>query len=270
MKLPRPNVSPTTRNRAIRVYATFAAIMWRLLPVFIFGLLFTQVAVMVDQHHYRTAPATDFLNYTDFTVTNARVGEDVYFKVCRDHQSNIRYTGNLNIYVITNPDQKNEQKVKVYGHNLAGTIDNDCENKVIRASDFKHDAGTYEMSFCVDFSVKYGYQKEICKTSNRYRIYPQPVDLESQITSLQQQLQSAQTELKATQGNVNAPTNDNLAAPGQNSSPATQSTPSAGNTAPTGGSSNGGQSGTGVVPPSCAINLLGAGFACGSDGILRL
>lgn len=273
MKLPRPNLSPTAKNHVIRVYATFAAIMWRLLPVLILGLLFTQIAVLIDQHNYRTAPATNFLNYTDFTVTNARVGEDVYFKVCRDHTSNIRYTGNLNVYVITSPDQKNEQKVKVYGHNLEGVIDNDCENKVIRASDFKHEAGTYEMGFCVDFTVKYGYQKEICKTSNRYRIYPQPVDLESQITSLQQQLQAAQTQLKDTQGNLNSPTNDSLNAPGQ-----IQSKSNNGNTGSTGGNggqagntgSSGGTSGTGVVPPSCALDIFGAGVACGSDGLLRL
>lgn len=267
MKLPHPTLPKTSNKRLIRIYATFSAIIWRLLPVIILGLLFTQIAVMVDQHHYRAAPATDFLQYTDFTVANARVGEDVYFKVCRNHQSNIRYNGNLEIFVITNPDQKNEQKVRVYGRDTAGVIDTDCSNKVIRNADFKHEAGTYEMTFCVDFKVKYGYEKQLCKTSNRYRIYPQPVDLESQITSLQQQLDSANAELKATGGNINAPQDKSLNVPQSKNTPTTPAP--AGNTAPT-GAAPGGQANTGVTPPTCALNIFGAGVACGSDGILRL
>lgn len=267
MKLPNRIATVTSHPRFVRVWATFTAIMYKIIPVIVFALIFMQVAIMIDQHHYRTAPATDFLQYTDFTVQNARVGEDVYFKVCRNHQSNIRYSGNLEIFVIANPDQKNEQKVRVYGRDTAGVIDTDCSNKVIRNADFKHEAGTYEMTFCVDFNVKYGYAKQLCKTSNRYRIYPQPVDLESQITSLQQQLDSANAELKATGGNINAPQDKSLNVPKSNNTPTTPAP--AGSTTPTGGQP-GGQSGTGVVPPTCALNIFGAGVACGSDGILRL
>lgn len=271
----RPVAVVTKNAHFIRFWATFSAIMYRIIPVLIFGLLFTQVAVLIDQHHYKNAPATDFLTYSDFNVQNARVGEDVYFKVCRQHTSTIRYSGNLSIYVIANPDQKTEQRIKVYGRNLAGTINDDCDNKVIRATDFKHTAGTYEMTFCVDFKVKYGYAKEVCKTSNRYRIYEQPADLQSQIESLELQLNNAQSQLKATKGNINAPTDQSLNVPVNNSTDsrqpttAPQNTPSAGNTAPT-GVSNGGTAGTGVQPPTCAISLGGVGLACGSDGVLRL
>jgi hypothetical protein len=265
--MPAKLKSIANREHVIRAYATFSAIMYRIVPVIIFGLLFTQVAVLIDQKHYREAPATDFLQYTDFTVNNARVGEDVYFKVCRQHVTNIRYSGDLNIYIIANPDQSSEKRVKVYGRDIGGVIDNDCENKVIRASDFKHDAGTYEMSFCVDFKVKYGYGKEICKTSNRYRIYPQPTDLESQINALKQQLDAAQAQLEATQGNINQPNDKSTALP-QNGPADSSTPPNRGTTTPTG--SGNGNTGTGTNPPTCAINIGSLGLACGGDGLLRL
>lgn len=274
MKLPHVGVPArvgaiANKPHVVRAWATFRAVMWRLIPVIVFALIFMQVAVMIDQAHYRNAPASDFLQYTDFSVQNARVGEDVYFKVCRTHQSNIHYTGNVEVFIITNPDQKNEQKVKVYGRDTAGVIDTDCSNKVIRASDFRHEAGTYEMTFCVDFKVKYGYEKEICKTSNRYRIYPQPADLESQITDLQQRLSAAQAELKASGGNMNVPQDKTLNVTPDKATQTPQSSQNPGTTQTT-GQQPGGQSGTGVVPPTCALNIFGAGVACGSDGIIRL
>lgn len=272
MKL--PTLSIINREHLIRFYATFSAVMYRLIPVIIFGLVFTQIAIMIDQHHYQTAPASDFLQYSEFTVQNARVGEDVYFKVCRTHTSIIRYNGNLNIFIIANPDQKNEQRIKVYGRNLAGLINNDCDNKVIRARDFEHAAGTYEMTFCVSFNVKYGYEKTVCKTSNRYRIYPQPTDLQSQINSLEQQLNAAQDQLKATNGNINAPQDQSLNVPSDNTGPNQSTTGSNssnnGTTGTTGTGGTGGTSGTGVQPPTCAINVGAFGLACGTDGIFRL
>lgn len=271
MKLPTIHIqwsrlSPAARTRLTRFYATFSAVMYKIIPVVVLALVFAQIAVLLDQAHYRKAPATDFLQYTDFTVQNARVGEDVYFKVCRQHLSPIRYTGDLSIYIFANPGQQNEKRIKTYGRTLNGSIDNDCENKVIRATDFKHPAGTYEMAFCVDFKVKYGYQKRLCKTSNRYRIYPQPADLESQIMSLEQQLQAARVQLNGGQGGSGQPTNQSQTTP-QTQIPGATNKSTAGNTSATNG---GGQSGTGVQPPTCAVNLGGIGLACGSSGILRL
>lgn len=237
MKIPRPhiNVSPATRQRLTKAYALFSAIMIRFIPVIVFGLLAAQIAVWVDQKHYREAPASDFLQYTDFSVQNARENEDVYFKVCRQRVSDIRYSGDLNIYIIANADKNDESKIKVYGRNLAGTIRNECENKVIRASDFKHAVGTYEMGFCVNFNVKYGYEKQVCRVSNRYRIYAQPSDLESKIRDLELQLENAKQQQKDSSSNINA-----------------------------------GQTGTGVQPPTCVGSILGIGIVCGSDGIIRL
>jgi len=264
------------KDRFQRAYHLFSIIMWRLVPVIIFAFLFASVATLIDKQNYRSAPATDFLNYTQFNVTNAREGEDVYFNVCRDIKSNINYDGDLNIYIIANAEKSDEKRIQTYSRDISGTIQGDCENKVIKASDFKHTVGTYEMGFCVRFTVKYGFEKEVCKTSNRYRIYAQPTDLESKIRDLEMQLESAREQLGATTGNINAPQDSSLAVP--NTAPATTQ-------ANTGGNNNGGQSGTngstanngggnsgtGIQPQPCSLTLIfGIGVGCGSDGLLRL
>ncbi len=266
------------RDRVQRAYHLFSIIMWRLVPVIIFAFLFAAIATSIDKHNYRVAPATDFLNYTQFSVTNAREGEDVYFNVCRDSKSNIHYDGDLNIYIIANAEQSDEKRIQTYSRDISGTIQGDCENKVIKASDFKHTVGTYEMGFCVRFTVKYGYEKEVCKTSNRYRIYAQPIDLESKIRDLEMQLESARDQLGAATGNINAPQDQSLAVP--NRTPAnTQPNNAAGGNS-TGGqtgtnngnnNNNGGGSETGSQPQSCSLTLIfGIGVGCGSDGLIRL
>jgi uncharacterized membrane protein YgcG len=272
------------KEKMQRAYHLFSIIMWRLVPVMIFALLFAWIATSIDKHNYKVAPATDFLNYTQFSVTNAREGEDVYFNVCRDSKSNIHYDGDLNIYIIANAEQSDEKRIQTYSRDISGTIQGDCENKVIKASDFKHTVGTYEMGFCVRFSVKYGYEKEVCKTSNRYRIYAQPTDLESKIRDLEMQLESARDQLDATSGNINVAQDNSLSVP--NRTPAnTQANNGAGNNAggqtgtqggSSGSNSNNGNNGgggtdTGVQPQSCSLTLIfGVGVGCGSDGLIRL
>jgi len=213
MKLPSPNLSPKASERVTRVYGIFRAVMIKLVPVIIFAFILSQVAILIDQKSYRDAPADDFLKYTEFSVQNARENEDVYFKVCRDRVSNIQYDGDLSIYIIANADKPEESKAQVYSRDIGGTIQNDCENKVIRASDFKHNVGTYEMGFCVRFKVKYGYEKEQCKTSNRYRIYSQPQDVDTRIRDLEQQLESARQERADSGGNINGVQDNSLAVP---------------------------------------------------------
>lgn len=273
--IPTPKLKPTTKERLIKAYALFGAIMLRLIPVIVLGFLFAQGAILLDQHKYRTADASEFLKYTDFTVQNARENEDVYFKVCRDRISNIAYEGDLSIYIIANADKNNESRTQVYNRDIGGTIQNECENKVIRAADFKHAVGTYEMGFCVRFEVKYGFEKEVCKTSNRYHIYNQPSDLESKIRDLELQLETAREQYGQTQGNINQPTDNTLAVPQtsqrQNATPNTSTGNTGGNVGSNTGGNGGGNQGTGVQPPTCSLNLIfGIGVGCGNDGLLRL
>lgn len=277
MKITKPTLSLTARERITRVWAFIRVFTLRLLPVLVLAFLFAQTAILIDQNKYRTADASEFLKYTDFNVQNARENEDVYFKVCRDRVSNIAYDGDLSIYIIANADKDNEQRIQVYSRDIGGTIQNECENKVIRAADFKHAVGTYEMGFCVRFTVKYGFEKEVCKTSNRYRIYNQPSDLESKIRDLELQLETAREQLGATNGNINGVQQNSLAVPQSNTrnnatpSNNTGNNQSEGNTGSTGNGEGGGNQGTGVQPPTCSINLiLGIGVGCGSDGLIRL
>lgn len=44
------------------------------------------------------------------------------------------------------------------------------------------------MRFCVDFKVKYDIQKTVCKSSNRYKIYEQPGDIQAQIKKTEELL----------------------------------------------------------------------------------
>lgn len=274
MKLRTPNLSETAQARLTRVYGIFRAVMIKAIPVIIFAFILSQVAILIDQKSYRDAPADDFLKYTEFSVQNARENEDVYFKVCRDRVSNIQYDGDLSIYIIANADKPDESKAQVYSRDIGGTIQNDCENKVIRASDFKHNVGTYEMGFCVRFKVKYGYEKEQCKTSNRYRIYSQPQDVDTRIRDLEQQLESARQERADAGGNINGAQDNSLAVPRvpiNNDTTAQTPSNNGGNSNSGNNGNNGGGSGTGVTPPSCSVNLIfGIGVGCGSDGLIRL
>lgn len=271
MKIPRPTLSETMQLRLARIYGIFRAVMIKLVPVIIFAFILSQVAILIDQKNYRDAPADDFLKYTEFSVQNARENEDVYFKVCRDRVSNIQYDGDLSIYIIANADKPEESKAQVYSRDIGGTIQNECENKVICASDFKHNVGTYEMGFCVRFKVKYGYEKEQCKTSNRYRIYSQPQDVDARIRDLEQQLESARQERADAGGNINAPQDRSLAVPRQQIQNNTAQTPSNNGGNSNSGSNTGGSAGTGVQPPSCSVNLIfGIGVGCGDDGLIRL
>lgn len=179
-------------ERIIKVLIVARVWVKRLLPVLIFMCLGAFIAIQIDKHNIQEAPGEQFLSYTQFVVNNAREGEDVYFTVCREHDRNYNFDGKLDIYEIRTD---NGQPQKVYARDIEGQISNDCDNKVIRPSSFHHTPNVYEMSFCVDFYVKYDIKKTVCKTSNHYTIYAQPNDLSSQILKAEQLLR----ELRARQ-----------------------------------------------------------------------
>ena len=241
----------------------------RALPALTLAVLFAVVAVQVDKWHVQNQPASDFINYTAFDVQNARASEDVYFKVCRDHKENYTYAGALTVYVYRDVDPKGTQ-TKVYAKDIGGSIRTDCENKVLRASDFAHTAGTYKMAFCIDFKVKYEIQKTACKESNIYKIYPQPTDIDAQLQYYQQQIEMLQRQQSDT--SVNSPsspeTPQSVTPSGTATRPSNIGNPATNPPAVQGGSTGG----TTTQPPAtqntCAINL-GIGLLC-SDGLLRL
>lgn len=251
-------------------------ILTRGVPALTLAILFGVVAVQIDRWRVHQAPASDYINYTAFDVQNARAGEDVYFKVCRDHQENYTYSGALTVYVYRDVDPK-DTPTKVYAKDIGGSIRTTCENKVLRASDFRHDPGTYKMAFCVDFNVNYEIEKTACKESNIYKIYPQPTDIQDQLKYYQDQIDmlsrqqndrsvNSPNSLEApatTRQSTNTPSN--IGTPG-----ATQPATSDGMASTGGSGSNGGSGSTPPPPaaPKCAINL-GIGLFCGSDGLIR-
>lgn len=247
-------------------------LLTRALPALTLAILFGVVAVQVDRWHVQNQPASDFIKYTAFDVQNSRANEDVYFKVCRGHKENYTYAGALTVYIYRDVDPKGTQ-TKVYAKDIGGSIRTDCENKVLRASDFAHTAGTYKMAFCIDFRVKYDIQKTACKESNIYKIYPQPADINAQLQYYQQQIEMLQRQRD--DAKVNNPSS--LEAPrtvvpnsGTATTPSTNGSPAASPPAVQGGSS-GGATPQPTARQTCTVPLLfGSGLLCGSDGLLRL
>lgn len=260
-------------NKIKNWFKVVGVLLWtRAIPALTLAILFGIVAVQVDRWHVNNAPASDYVNYTAFDVANARAGEDVYFKVCRDHLENYTYSGALTVYIYRDADPKSTP-TKVYSKELGGSIRTTCENKVLRAADFNHNAGTYKMAFCVDFYVKYNTKKTACKDSNIYKIYPQPTDLNDQLQYYQSQIDMLNEQIRqgGQQGVINSPTS--LAAPNNSAANTPATTPprnnanTGGNTGNTGGNT-GSTGGTTPTQPTCAVNL-GIGLFC-SNGLLRL
>lgn len=157
----------------------------RLLPVLGFAVLGGFLSIQIDRYLVEQKAGEEFLNYTSFVASNAREGENVNFTLCREHDRNYNVTGNLNIYVVRSD---NNTPYQVYARDVKDQVSNECDNKEIQASDFHHEPGTYEMRFCVDFKVKYDIQKTVCKSSNRYKIYEQPTDIQAQIKKTEELL----------------------------------------------------------------------------------
>ena len=242
------------------------------LPALTLAILFGVVAVQLDRWHINEAPASDFINYTAFDVQNARAGEDVYFKVCRDHKENYVYAGALTVYIYRDVDPQGTQ-TKVYAKDIGGSIRTVCENKVLRASDFAHSAGTYKMAFCVNFNVKYNIQKTACKESNIYKIYPQPTDVNEQLKYYQQQIEMLNRQMN--DRSVNAPSSLQVPQSNAGSNSAIRQPSSIGTPAPApapapaqsndGMANNGGNEASGSTPPAqpmCVVNLLGIRALC--------
>lgn len=236
------------------------------LPVLTLAILFGVVAVQFDKWQITKAPASEFINYTAFDVQNARAKEDVYFKLCRTHQENYTYAGALTVYIYRDVDPKGTP-TKVYAKDIGGSIRTECENKVLRASDFAHTAGTYKMAFCVDFRVKYDIQKTACKESNIYKIYPQPTDINDQLRYYQDQIDMLRRQQNDTA--VNSPSSmelpqdsnlrsDTAARPSSIGTPAPTPTQTNDGMANNGGSgSNGNSAGNTPATQSCSVNLFG-------------
>ncbi len=248
------------------IFFTVRTIMLRFLPVVLFALALGWAATAVDKHNVKAAAGEEFVNYTSFTVQNAREGEDVYFSVCRDHKENYNFNGSLSVYVISIKDDK---PVQVYATDIKGQITNECDNKVILAKDYRHTPNTYEMTFCVEFLVKYDIKKTVCKKSNRYRIYAQPTDLESRIRSLSSELEVLRAQRQDAVANNDTTRRSDLST-GQSSQPSGTTQPQTGTSTTPGGTGNAGTGtnpgNSGTTPPPaarpCTVTLLGLGLVC--------
>lgn len=254
----------TFKETVGKIYTVSAVILKRLLPVATFLILFVIIASLIDRKITMDRPATDYLRYYSFNVQNAREGEDVNFQVCRAHDQNYSYSGDLSIYVIPNATKPNED-AKVFAKDIGGTLrPGTCENKILLASEFKHTPGKYKMFVSVSFrEPRYNIEKTTSFSSNIYTIYAQPTELNASIEYLQQQLEQAQRQLQDANSNSTSATDD-FEAPGTATTPAT--------TQP--------NSQTVIVQPAqpttstepktkevCTVNLLGIKVGCRQEPV---
>lgn len=254
------------KNILRTIKLVLSVIFKRLLPIATFAIFFIIIASMIDRGVTQNRPATDYLNYYRFYVPNAREGEDLYFTVCRTHTGNFNYNGNLLIYVQPTSTGKNE--TKVFTQEIGGTLrPGECEDKVLRDSDFHHSPGKYKMFINVSFrEPKYQYEKTASYGSNVYTVYVQPTDVESRIQLLQQQLEQAQQQLRDAQAGASSIGND-LRAPG--SATPVSGTPSA-QSQPMQQSATPAQPEQQTEPQTrevCTVNLLGIKVGCRQEPV---
>lgn len=188
------------KQRAKKAFTYFKLISIRTLAAVLLGAVGIFIGYQIDYSNVDRAPASDYLRYTQFTVQNARVGEDVNFIACREYQRPYVVDSNLNVYVIESPGTGDERPVAVYGRTNSTTLTSNCENKTIREEDFHHTPGEYEIRACVEFEVRYDIKKNVCEKSNRYRIYDTPQNLQEQIDTLKKEQERLLGELNDAEG----------------------------------------------------------------------
>lgn len=229
----------------------------RALPITAFALLAGISAIVIDRAIVEGRSGEDYVKYTQFSVLNARAGENVYFKVCREHKEDYNFNGVISVYIYRNADPK-ETPLQVHSQDIRGSIRGECENKVIYSKDFIHDPGTYKMGFCVDFEVKYHKRKTVCKDSNIYTVYAQPEDVNGQIEYYQKLIESLQArEAESRVGAVQQPSDNAVSQTPitqrydtQQSGGVATAPSSSGTTAGSSGSAGGGNAGTTTPPPA--------------------
>lgn len=178
---------------------TTGRLLWKKLPrialytVAIYALFLVTGGVLqtLDKQAIEKAPATDFLNYTSFTVQNAREGEDITFTLCRTHRENYSINGTRTVYII--PEGKQEaDKVFIYNKDIKGVVDTgNCQPYFIKSSEYHFAPGKYLITLNINFKVKYDIPKSVFTKSGVFTVYPQPgatTDVQAQLNILQQQL----------------------------------------------------------------------------------
>lgn len=190
--------------------AAFGTHSWNVLKLFwkrgfyilVSAALFINIGVILDRAKFKNAEASDFVNYTEFTVQNGREGDPVFYKICRRHDDNHPYHGTLTVYIVPNTNDP-KQNVKQYSREEHDVLRRgECENYSLKPDDYRHNAGNYIMGSCITFKVRYGFEKTICQDSNIYTVYPQPADLESQIKFFEQEIETLKKQLQAAGGDM--------------------------------------------------------------------
>lgn len=194
----------TVKKATSKTWTYLKLISIRTIGAILVGGIGIFIGYQIDYANVERSDPSTYLQYTQFQVQNARVGEDVNFSVCRDYQRPYLVQSNLNIYVIQNPGTETEKPVPVFGRTNSTTLNNKCENKTVLHSDFAHKAGEYEIRACVAFDVRYDIEKTVCETSNRYRIYDTPLNLQEQIDQLKAQQDELEKQ-RAESENISTP-----------------------------------------------------------------
>jgi len=217
-----------------------------------------------DRAQVAKQPGSDFINYTSFTVNNAREGEDVTFTLCRTHADNYDVKGTRTVYVI--PEGRTEaQKVFIYNKQVSGVVDEgNCQPYYIRESEYHFKPGKYLITLNLRFNVKYNLEKSVYVKSGIFTIYSQPNgegDVQVQLNNLQVRFNDLLDQFNGLQQRQGVPPT----AQGSGSSPDTVTAAPTNNPAINGNSGQAANPNTDNTPPpaqTCTVDLLGIKLFC--------
>ncbi len=227
----------TVKQKVVGPLKTTGQLIWRRLPrialytvaIYAIFLVVGGLISAYDKKVIADAPGTEFLNYTSFTVQNAREGEDVTFTLCRTHKENYSITGTRTVYVV--PEGKQEaDKVFIYNKDIKGVVDTgNCQPYFIKASEYHFAPGKYLITLNINFKVKYDIPKSVFTKSGIFTIYAQPnnsQNADARLNILQQQLNDQQLLLDQLIGNgtVRTPTSTSTVPNENNQSTVTNNT----------------------------------------------
>ena len=258
-----------------RVTAASIKLIWHRLPQI--ALYSLALAILLgsgqyfltqyDKSQVAKQPGSDFINYTSFTVNNAREGEDVTFTLCRVHQENYDVKGTRTVYVI--PEGRTEaQKVFIYNKQVQGVVDSgNCQPYFIKQSEYHFKPGKYLITLNLNFKVKYDLPKSVYVKSGVFTIYAQPNgegDVQSQLNNLQERFNDLLDQFNYLQQRQGvAPTAQGNGTSGE-ATPVTVNPPATNNPAVNTNPSQAANPNTNTTPPAreCSINILFINALC--------
>lgn len=182
-------------------------LIWGRLPhITAYALALIGILFMLEFAYYRYSDGVQFINYSKFNINTAEEHTDVPFEACKDAGFPYKATGNLTVYRIPDGAPKSD-KVVAEAWPLDTVINvEDCVSGFITRKRYDFTPGNYQIYITLNFTVKYGNQKEVTIKSNIFQIIPdRPAsveEIEAKIIELERQIELLKLQLEEARSNV--------------------------------------------------------------------